>query len=296
VNLSFSRYTMRFGKTLAYRRFQQHHTELNSLYWTNFPVSCFASYLIRKSVGATPQTIFHASGPDLRRIPASVEDFKTCYSDFNNWNRLNALMSASSYFEIYLRSIVTLALLSDPGVRHNQSRKIDGMLLYKYGLIDDYEDEIRSCIIGMWPKRISSLIKLFQYIPIELKEAVSELEKIRKIRNGVGHSFGREINSFSDVFSIDNPKMTRISHERLKSWLELFDSISVGLDQYFGQKLIGDFEILVNLHNWKKKPILAKERGVSEDRRFQKFLNSMEIGEPVSKKYCTGLISYYSSL
>ena len=105
----FNRWTGAFRHSFALRRFKRHQTEINQLYWSFAPAAGFTNYHARHaSAGATPTTVFHASGPNAHRIPADLPAWRNDFAEFGNWVRLSALVSLLSYFETYLSTVATL--------------------------------------------------------------------------------------------------------------------------------------------------------------------------------------------
>ena len=132
---AFDRYQMWLGSTWAYQRFRGHQTEVNDLYWSFVPAAGFADYLARHSARDTgTATLFHATGPDVRRLAPMAEEWRRHFREFQNWVRLAALLSAASYLEVYIRGAVTVALQSDPLVRFGRPRMMDGTTWLKQGM------------------------------------------------------------------------------------------------------------------------------------------------------------------
>jgi hypothetical protein len=137
VSKAFSRYIPALTRTFALRAFNAHETELNRHYWSFKVVAGFSAYTARafKKTDPTHATaeVFHASGPDAARIPRTVSDWMLASKDLENWLRLSALVSASSYLEAYLRQAVQSALMSDPMLLRSNSRILDGLKVLKEG-------------------------------------------------------------------------------------------------------------------------------------------------------------------
>jgi hypothetical protein len=112
---------------------------LNSIIWAQISAS---EYVIKKAqtAGLDVHTLLNVGEDVKRTIKISVPEWTSNYREFNNWVRLNALMSLSSHFEIYLTTVIALAIESDPGQLHNASKKIDGAMLLKYSNIYSYSE------------------------------------------------------------------------------------------------------------------------------------------------------------
>ncbi|WP_147290421.1 hypothetical protein [Pannonibacter phragmitetus] len=91
----FDRWNSWFPRSFAYARFKDHHTEINDIYWSFVPVACCSEHQARHAtLGTTPATLFHASGPDVRRIAPSIQEWRRNFEKFQNWVRLSSLLSA----------------------------------------------------------------------------------------------------------------------------------------------------------------------------------------------------------
>src|SRR6202011_5166775 len=109
----FDRTKLWLGSTWSYRRFHKHQTEINDLYWSFAVAAGYADYIARHAeAGSETAAVFHASGPHARRIPPAIQGWRASFRDFDNWVRLASTLSAASYLEVYLRSVITVALLA----------------------------------------------------------------------------------------------------------------------------------------------------------------------------------------
>ena len=83
---SFNRFGMWRGETMALSRFLNQHTEINELYWSFVPVAGYGDYLARHAVSPiATSALFHASGPDVRRLEPSTETWRKQFKEFQNW-------------------------------------------------------------------------------------------------------------------------------------------------------------------------------------------------------------------
>jgi hypothetical protein len=290
--MTFSRYGMWLGETLAYRRFRAHHTEINNLYWSLAPVAGYGDYLARRTQETSPAVLFHASGPDVRRLAPSVEHWRAYFKDFQNWVRLAALMSASAYFEMFLIELLTLAMRSDPLSRFGSPRLLDGVTWLKQGVGGVPDVEIRACLVGEWSKRRKAMRGLLGKVPADIEANLAELDRIRKLRNKVGHAFGRTFEQKSRLLQVNAPNSERLSERRFKGWLGLIDTIANGVDQEIGGSHVGEFETLLYYHEWRREPRFGKQADKPEAVRFAKALNSKFGGGP-DRTFCRDLIAHY---
>ncbi|WP_156926949.1 hypothetical protein [Azospirillum halopraeferens] len=289
---NFNRYGLWLGNTWAHRVFKAHHTELNHWYWSFVPASEYCKHIVRKSGGVSPRSLFHVSGPNLRRVHDRPSEWTKHFNDFGNWARLSVIMSACSYLEMYIQSVVELALLSDPAVRHGKTRIIDGVHWVKVGIREDNTSLVNSCTKGEWPKRASNYKNIFGVVPEVINKNIGELESIRKFRNSVGHSFGRPLSRFRDplVMSFDNTE--RISEKRMQRWLGLIDDIALSVDQHLVHH-IGEFEAVWLFH---RMDVSGETRGDGgRARPLSKKLGQMFSGGP-GIGFCRQLVSYYDGL
>ena len=141
-----------------------------------------------------PKTHFSTSSIKEVNYFKALSDWKSGYHEFQNWVNLNAVMAMSSNFETYLSAVISLAITSDPGVLVGASQAVDGIDLIKRqkNKIDPTE-YVTACTKGDWNSRISAYEGIFGQVPPELKTNCSDLNKIRVLRNNIGHSFGRDL-------------------------------------------------------------------------------------------------------
>jgi hypothetical protein len=287
--VNFARDSNYLGTTWAFNTFIQHHTEINNMYWSFVPAWSYAHYMARKNKTSTPEVLFCASGPDVHRLDNSIPQFLRNFESLANWVRLSALLSALSYFEIYLRKAVTLSLLSDPAVRLGKSKAIEGVTWLKKGIKDDSEPLVVSCIKGDWYARINGFRRLFASVPPLMEAKKHELDKLRVLRNKVGHSYGRNLSI--DVLETAVPSMERLSEERLKDCLELVFAVAKDTDSFLLGNHIGSFEELLYFHGWRQT--LKGTCRLDEGKHLQKALNQLYFGRGLNRSYCDDLVSFY---
>ncbi|HEY2541078.1 MAG TPA: hypothetical protein VGI28_16525 [Stellaceae bacterium] len=292
---AFDRYGMWLGSTWAYRRFKLHHTEINDLYWSFAPVAGYADYLARHATpAATPTTLFFATGPDARRLAPSVGKWQQDLKEFQNWVRLASLLSVVSYFEIYMRDAITIALRSDPLARFGRPKMMDGVTWLKEGLRDHVEPLIRDCLMREWPKRIRAYRTLFGSVPSEITGNVPALENIRSVRNSVGHTFGRNpVSTRGDILRVGVTASQRLAEARFKRWLGLIDELAGAIDRHLGPKHIGEFETLLLYHHWKDEPRIGRAKSFTEQRAFSRKLHDIS-GSTPGTEFSRLLIRHYN--
>jgi hypothetical protein len=292
--VEFDRWKSKSGTTWAFKLFKEHHTILNSMYWSYIPVRSCADYMYRNNSDAqTTQELFHASGEDAHRINDNLKGWRENLKEFDNWTRLNALVALLSYFEVYLSSVVSLAIESDPGLMFNTSRVIDGITILKRKAEKDYSFYHISETItkGEWKQRKTAYEKTFGNVPKILADSVTELDHMRVIRNNIAHAFGRDIKKAQARGIFKALEIERLSLKRLKRYLELVGGIAKAVDNHLVSNHIGDYDAIFYYHQIKQElPPLSKAV------TLRKKLNSIGINSTCNEDYCTELISYYDSI
>jgi hypothetical protein len=291
--MTFKRWASREPHSWAYFVFKGYHHNLNRIIWSQKPVVDY----IEKHVSITPgdiQSILGCKNEEKKTIRADKAEWKTDYKDFNNWIRLNALMSLSSCLEIYLSSIISLSIESDPGILHKASKKIDGAIILKSSDDYQYSDNAQRCLVGEWSKRIAEFNNIFNAIPSKLISFQGELEKIRILRNKVGHAFGRDIDDSRQKGVRQILEIERLSFDRLKKLLGIVNEVVLDVDEFLLKNHIGDYESVYHYHNLRKsfKPNLTS---VQRMMMLKKSVGREGV-MPASKLYCQELIDYYDNL
>jgi len=225
--MSFSRWQKYEIRSWAFSVFKQYHTHLNRMIWSQIPTVGFIEKQIAIASGDA-HTILIFEPEDERSVKKDKLVWKQDFKEFNNWNRLNTIMSLSSYLEIYLSSIISTAIESNPGILHNASKKIDGAIILKNSKKYTYSSYANKCIIGEWTKRISEFKNIFGNVPAELEHNVGELEKLRILRNNIGHAFGRDIDLSRKKGKRSIIQSERISLKHVKHFLKIVNTVVVG--------------------------------------------------------------------
>jgi hypothetical protein len=179
--LKFGRWDSWLGCSWAYRVFRQHHQELNEHYWSWRPVAQHAQAASAASPpGSATTALFGSAGANDRHVPTPLSRWATCFREAENWLQLAAVMSLSSYIEVYIRAVVRAALESDPGVLIGTPRVVDGLSLVKRRGPDyTYARNAAQCADGTWDSRIGQYKKLFGVVPPGLLAVKADLDKLR---------------------------------------------------------------------------------------------------------------------
>lgn len=289
---TFERYGSGKGPTRAFIIFKRHQTEINDMYWSFRGAGSYTEYIARKTAKPEddPQKLFHASGPDARRLPPTVKSWSKQFSEFSNWVRLAAVMSMSAYLEFYLRNVITLAMQSDPLIRFGSPHLQDGTVWLKRSVNNDLDAWVTPCLMGERPQRAKNYQKLFGSVPREISENLTELDALRRVRNSVGHEFGRQSAVRDQIMA--EPVRVRVSEKRLVKWLALVELVARAVDGHLSNEFIGEFESILFYHKWKATPRKGPAASLSEARALQKALGQA-FGSPPSQQFCQDLIAFY---
>lgn len=291
----FDRWTGAFRNSFALRRFKEHQTEINRLYWSLVPAAGFAEYHARHApTSATPTSVFYASGPNARRIAADLDAWKRDFCELQNWVRLSALVSLLSYLETYVSTVATLALRSDPLLRFKQSRNVDGILWLKRGVNDDVSSLITPLVKGSWPQRCSAYLNLFGIVPESLSASIGDLDEMRAMRNRVAHSFGREAKYFEDTV-VNAGQAARLQEKRLQKWLAIVEEVAAAIDSHLYPAHLGNFELVWRYHRWRDELRHDDDCGYQDSAAFCRTINR-DFGEGLQREYCGALVAYYNGV
>jgi hypothetical protein len=269
---------------------------MNSIYWAYAPAFSYTQTLYSKEVNSgvqrTTHQLFNLGGQNSERVTYNLSHWSRHFKDFDNWTRLNALVSLSSYFEIYLSSVVSLAIESDLGILYSVPKVIDGIKIIKYGKLDNYSffDKSEKVTKGEWSKRRKYFNELFGKAPNELTEFEGELEEIRILRNNVAHAFGRDIDISRSRKTFELIDIERISIDRLQKYMSIIRKVARSIDSQLLINHIGDYEIVFYYHLIKNE--LNNNRKPAD---FKSKVNSLYFRSR-GIKYCEELIDYYEKL
>ncbi len=294
--MSFNRWTSKDKFSYAFRLFTKYHTFMNSLYWAHVPASVHTQTTYRGAKSSNPkpttQQLYNLSGTNANRVAESIDAYSNHLKEFDNWTRLNTLVAVLSYFETYLSSVVSLAIESDLGLIYSIPKKIDGIMILKHGTNSDYSFFDKSELItkGTWPQRESNYKKLFGTAPNVLTSSISDLEKMRKIRNNVAHAFGRDIDKTRARETVEMLPIERLTEVRLQKYMEIIRKISKAIDNQLLTNHIGEFELVHFFH--KNKNLLKQNQEVQD---LKTRINSLYV-ENRNHQFCKELIDYYNNL
>lgn len=296
--MSFNRWKSIDDYTYVFRLFSKHHEYMNSLYWASVPASSFVIGTHKRELQINAKKTTHEilkisdKNIDSIRVTKSSEDYVKHLKEFDNWTRLNVLVSISAYFETYLSSVVSLAIESDLGLIYSIPKKIDGISILKHKNDNEYSffDKSESITKGTWAQRISAYKKLFANVPQALIDFESDLEKMRNIRNNVAHAFGRGIEESRARNNRNIQSIERISIERLKKYMCIIRKVAKEIDKQLLSNHIGEYELIYFYH--KEKINLKKSINAYE---LKKMFNALKIKNRNIEFY-KELINYYDNI
>lgn len=293
----FDRWSSTYPHSWQYKVFLQYNSELRRFYFSNYNARQFVFSQLKKE-GATKESKI-SQFFRMRDNALTEKQWAQNYNDFENWTLLNAAMALSSYFETYLLSAIMLSIESDPGLLLGASKSVDGAKLMKYGQFKkkDFDKVAEGCTKGEWPLRISNLEKLFGTMPLSITTNISELEKLRKLRNNVAHAFGRDIDK-SRLYNVSQTiPMERLSFERFSKWQHIIEKIVMGVDAIFVKNHIGSFQPLMVYHQiYTESDKATDTKSIGERVKKLKRQLGRDIDRKYGKTYCRTLVNYYEHL
>lgn len=283
----FDRWKPALGKTWAFRLFQRHHTEINDLYWSHVAAFQRAFKACRGKQRTDACSTVFGIRQNPRRLPATLGDWADQYNGFNNWTRLSLLVAATGYLEVYMKTAVRLALESDPALIVGCPRKVDGVEPLKRKVGYSYSDEAIPCVKGEWQSRVAAYTRLFGTCPQVIHDNISELEFMRKTRNGVAHTFGRGADDYNALAQAKPRQLTVLSEDRFTKILGLTEEVGKALEAHLSTH-IGDYESVYFFHHWLNDDPFALKTDKALRVAFVQLHNNT-----VGKPYCTELRSLY---
>ena len=258
-DVEFDRWKSRMKVSLPYSVYAAYTGELRQMYRTMISSREYVYTSLNIDKGAkwedSPNKFFTFKG-EIKKTNAffvNLKDWSGAYNRLENWTNLNTLVALSASFETYLFMIITLALESDIGVKYGMTKEIDGIKAVKVGAKLEFTSEVVSCTKGEWSSRISNMRSLFHKVPDVLEQNVSTLDKIRKIRNNVAHSFGRDIEKAHEVHIMQKIDSEKLSRSRLLKYWDIIDDCVREIDKVMLEDHIGEYQILCFYHDVEKE-------------------------------------------
>ncbi|PMG78025.1 hypothetical protein BCU84_08085 [Shewanella sp. 10N.286.51.B7] len=246
--MPFERYKLIEERSLAYRLFKRHHTHFNDIYWSH-KVSSGHSFASTSKLNPADTVNSHFN-PKLSEIrnERPLKDWAQWYSGFDDWTRMAAVIGIAGYLETYIAQISAAAFESTPSLIFGGGPKIDGASFLKHNSEYDLFSYTESLTRGDWQARISAYKKFFGTCSFENR--ISDLEKLRKLRNDAGHSFGRDIKSMKFAQSWEVKSLPKITDKKMALFLELVETIASEIEKQVAQNYIGQYEVIKLYHLW----------------------------------------------
>ena len=195
---------------------------------------------------------------------------------------------------------IQTALESDPGIVYGLPRSIDGIKAIKAGKSFDFTYQITLCTKSEWPSRIKSFKSIFGKVPEVIEQNISTLERIRKLRNDVAHSFGRDIEDSHIIHDLNILEMSPLTQRTLLKYWDLIDSCVRGLDEQLYKENIGEYQLLC-FYNANEDDVIKNANSPTlgnKARAFRKIYGHKDKNGPATlgQEFAKGLISYYDSI
>ena len=297
--MSNERWNSPYDHTMVYSLFKKNFTELNDTYWAHYPASTTIMKKAKSEIEAKnlrPLDFFVVHDKDDRRVASSYGKWCNDYEDYLNYARLSFLMLLNSCFETYLRTIVSLAIESKPGIMIRCKDAVDGVSLLKsdpgYSSLQDnnyqFRNAVESVVKGTWNSRNKNYVRLFSYSPLTADD-IRTLDQLRTLRNRVGHFFARDDTAYSAPLFPEYQRAERLKHDTLIKYFALVESVVTRIDGHLQSEYIGSYDIIRYYSDCARK---GKIKGVNTDEKARSFqiILGTEGPKPVSKEFCTNLI------
>ena len=151
-----------------------------------------------------------------------------------------------------------------------------------------------NCTKGDWNSRISYISSIFGTIPTSLISYKSELEKMRNLRNKVGHAFGRDIELSRDYSLTKIHGMETLKISTFLKYQKMIKKVTGDLDNMLMNNHIGNFQPLYYYHN-----NYSSFRSLNNDGERMIALKKTigrDTEETYSKDFCRWIANYYNNL
>lgn len=300
--MSNVRWKSPFPYTLAFNLFKQHIEEINRSYWAFVPTANTIKALAKKNLvndDADPKSFFLIPDEEDRRIAPTYGEWKNDFSEYINYSRLNIIMMLSSCFETYLRTVVSLAFESKPGVIIDCKDAVDGAELLKkditYGDVMDksyrFTDAIDEVCRGEWNKRFSSFQKYFGVLPTELLALSKDLDELRLTRNNIGHYLGRKKNKYEAPIDFEPVETIKVAHNRILRYFKIIYLAAKLVDDYLQKNIIGSYDIIKRYFIAISRGKIIKDKINSDAYQLKKMVGHHDL-KILDKSYYNELVTF----
>ncbi|MDO6488759.1 hypothetical protein Q4503_13715 [Colwellia sp. 6_MG-2023] len=299
----FDRWVGRGHVTWPLIVFKKHNAELSTMLTAHATALKFTYQNLSKNAEWEDSVNDHFKNKEDLRLSGftDIKSWSNSYSKADNFFNLNCIMAISSNFETYLSTVVKLALESDVGVLFGAGRRIDGIEILKHGKKKsfDFEAKVTSCTKGDWTRRINGFVKIFGEAPDSLRENIKALERIRKIRNDLGHAFGRDIKKSRNHQVVNITKPKTLDSEKVIKYQQLVHRICKDIDKQLFHNHIGEYQSIYFYHKLRTS---LKTGDYNQKRQLGNHVSILKksLGQYgadlAGKTFCKGLIEYYEGL
>ncbi len=307
-NTVFNRWIPHTQFSMTYSAYNSYNSELRQMYRTMLSSHSYIYTSLKNDRGAkwddSPSHYFSFAS-DVKKTNAffvDLREWSDAYNKLENWNNLNTLVAICANFETYLVGIIKLSLESDVGVLYGMSKELDGIKAIKSGKQFDFTAEIKSCTKGDWSSRLSHMKQCFGTVPAVLETNISSLEKMRKMRNDVAHSFGRNIEAAQEVHKLQRLDSKIVSSKQVLKYWNLVDECVREVDNLFFKQHVGEYQLLYFYHLNEQAIVSGLKPSQltvgNKARLFRKMYGNAEKNGMLTlpQKFCVGLVEYYDNI
>jgi hypothetical protein len=291
--MAFNRFSLFTGSTLAWRLFKRHHTHFNDMYWAHQTARVHTYSSTRSFTRADLAQALFPDAATNRRMASTLGEWADSYADFDRWTQMASIMALTGYLETYIAQTATSALESSPSLIFGGGPPVDGAAFLKKNPKYDLYSYVEPLIRGDWQARISAYSRYFG--PCPFTAHLSELERLRKLRNDTGHSFGRDIESMRFAASSLVAPLPHIKIKDIQTYLGVVEAVAKSIEAHVAKPYIGQYEIIKVLHRWlptaKTPGIAMKVLGTN----FSRHVKNLTLAR-YGKQAAIDLIHYYNSL
>lgn len=264
------------------------------MYWA-FQCSSKYTFKMLGQTGANRTDLAH-NHFNTNIANVTLLDWQDSFKSFTNWNNLNQILAQAACFETYIASILKLVFDSDPGMIVGAAHHIDGVRQLKFG--DTIDNKITdlyliNCTKGTWQSRISSINSLFGVTFNTLNTHCGDLERLRDIRNSVGHAFGRSISKSQDYGKPVTLPMIKVNEKKVLKYFTIIYACIKEIDSYIMNNHIGNFQEFHYLHNC---IIHASQHDPPITGNILLYGLNQHAREIYSLQFSNWLLNYYNSL
>lgn len=291
----FDRWNTEMKSTWSFQVFNKYNDELNNMLWAAQAAKTLAYKTLGDNKAQWPDkasTYLEFTVPKGDEVFHDLKGWSDSFNQFYKWTNLNGLLAISANFETYIATVTSLAIESDPGVLFQSTKSIDGVdILKRGGQKYMFVDEIITSVTkGDWNARSSAFKKTFGVIPTLLEANKGELDKIRVLRNNVGHAFGRDIDESRNHEVKKIVQMENLSDATFKRYQKIIWSTAKAIDVYLLRNHIGEYQAIAFYHRIYEglnKMVHPSIRAVELKKKLGAF------GDTSGKEFCKGLVGYY---